>query len=273
MTLSIFAAALIRSLVMPPINLLLLIAIGYLMRRRWPRTGRYVSRFAIVALLVISTGAGSMLLVAPLENMTAPLADARTVGAQAIVVLSAGMVGAAPEYGGRDAPDAVTLVRMQYGAYLQHQTALPLLVSGGIVPAARATGSLGAMMARTLREDFNTPVAFIEDKSETTEQNARNSARMLKAAGIKRVLLVTHAMHMPRAREAFVRAGLEVVEAPTMFYSRTGGSPFALIPSASGLYRSHYAMHEWVGLLWYRMQHSSSTIPSTTTPAAPRSST
>ena len=254
MTFSIFASALIRIIVMPPINLLLLIALGYLMRRRWPRTGRLMSRSALVVLLVISTNAGSRLLVAPLENLTAPLADARSAGAQAIVVLSAGMVNAAPEYGGQDAPDPVTLVRLQYGARLQHQTALPIMVSGGRVAGATSTGSLGAMMARTLREDFRTSVAWIEDQSEDTDQNAVNSARMLKAAGISRVLLVTHALHMPRARQAFARQGIDVVEAPTLFYSRAAWSPWMLLPSASGLYRSYYAMHEWVGMAWYRMQ-------------------
>lgn len=250
-------SSLIRIIVMPPTNLLLLIALGLFLRRRWPRAGRVLSWSAIAVLLVISTNAGSMLLVTPLENLTTPLADATAANAaraQAIVVLSAGMMEAAPEYGGMDAPDPVTLVRLQYGAYLQHQTGLPLLVSGGIAPSNQATGSLGAMMARTLRDDFRTPVTWIEDKSETTEQNAVYSARILKAAGVQRVLLVTHAMHMPRSREAFARAGLDVVEAPTLFYSRARWSPYMLFPSASGLYRSYYACHEWVGLIWYRMQ-------------------
>jgi uncharacterized SAM-binding protein YcdF (DUF218 family) len=257
MTLTTFADGLIRMIVVPPANLLLLIALGYLVRRRWPRSGRVLSRSAIVALLVLSTSAGSLMLVAPLENLTTPLAQAKGTGAQAIVVLSAGIVDAAPEYGGQDTPDPVTLVRLQYGAWLQHETGLPLLVSGGIVPGTPSTRSLGAMMARALREDFRTPVAWIEDKSETTEQNAVYSARMLQAAGVKRVLLVTHAMHMPRSREAFARRGIDVVEAPTMFYSRARWSPFMLVPTASGLYRSHYAMHEWIGLAWYRLRNRS----------------
>ena len=37
----------------------------------------------------------------------------------------------------------------------------------------------------------------------------------LEAAGVRRILLVTHAMHMKRARDAFEAAGLEVVPAPT----------------------------------------------------------
>jgi uncharacterized SAM-binding protein YcdF (DUF218 family) len=251
MTLTTLASGLIRMLIMPPANLLLLIALGYLLRRRWPRAGRWLGRSALVLLAVLSTNAGALLLVAPLENLTTPLADARGAGAQAIVVLSAGIVDAAPEYGGLDAPDPVTLVRLQYGAWLQHQTGLPLMVSGGVI--ADAPRSLGAMMARTLGEDFKTPVTWIEDKSQTTEQNALYSARMLQAAGVRQVLLVTHAMHMPRSREAFEKRGIRVVEAPTMFYARGKWSPYMFVPSASGLYRSYYALHEWTGLLWYRV--------------------
>lgn len=254
MTLSSFANGLIRVMMMPPTNLLLLIAVGYLLRRRWPRAGRTLSVAAIVALLVLSTHAGSNLLVAPLENLSTPLTNAAATGAQAIVVLSAGSVNQAPEYGGHDAPDAVTLVRLQYGAYLQHQTALPLMTSGGIVSSSPSPQALAVMMARTLREDFRTPVQWVEDQSEDTHENALYSARMLKAAGIKRVLLVTHALHMPRSREAFERQGMEVVAAPTMFYSRAPWSLYQMVPSANGLYRSQYAMHEWVGIAWYRLR-------------------
>jgi uncharacterized SAM-binding protein YcdF (DUF218 family) len=254
MSFAIVANALLRTLIMPPVCLLLLIALAWLMRRRWPRTARLLTGSAIAVLLVMSTRAGSLLLLTPLENMTSPLADAGAAGGQAIVVLSAGMVDSAPEYGGHDVPDEATLIRLQYGAWLQHQTGLPVLVSGGIVPPTSSTRSLGAMMARALREDFNTPVRWVEQQSETTAQNAVFSARMLRQDGIKRVLLVTHAMHMPRARAAFAREGLEVVEAPTLFYSRAPWSGFMLIPSASGMYRSYFATHEWVGLLWYRLQ-------------------
>jgi uncharacterized SAM-binding protein YcdF (DUF218 family) len=110
------------------------------------------------------------------------------------------------------------------------------------------------MMARVLREDFKTEVAWEEGQSEDTAENALFSARILKAAGIRRVLLVTQAMHMPRARAEFIRAGIEVVPAPTLFYSQVKWSPLMLVPTASGLYRSFYAVHEWMGLIWYRLQ-------------------
>jgi uncharacterized SAM-binding protein YcdF (DUF218 family) len=109
-------------------------------------------------------------------------------------------------------------------------------------------------MAKALREDFRTPVRRVETAARDTHQNAVYSARILRAEGVRRVLLVTHAMHMPRAVEAFERAGLQVVPAPTAFYSRGKQSMLGWLPSAAGMYRSYYAMHEWIGLLWYRLR-------------------
>lgn len=238
-------------LLMPPTSLLILIALGFLLRRRWPRTGQVLGWFATLALLVFSTRAGALLLARPLENMTAPLYDARTTGAQAIVVLGAASLERAPEYGA-DVPDPVALTRLQYGAHLQHATGLPLLVTGGLQSSTPGAVPVGATMARVLRDDFRTPVKWVENSARDTAQNAAFSARILKAAGVRRVLLVTHAMHMPRSREAFVREGLQVVEAPTAFVSHRPFSPMMLLPSANGLYQSFYATHEWVGLMLYR---------------------
>lgn len=238
-------------LLMPPTSLLILIALGFLLRRRWPRAGHVLGWFGILALVVFSTRAGALLLARPLENMTAPLYDARTTGAQAIVVLGAASLERAPEYGA-DVPDPVALTRLQYGAHLQHATGLPLLVTGGLQSSTPGAVPVGATMARVLRDDFRTPVKWVENSARDTAQNAAFSARILKAAGVQRVLLVTHAMHMPRSREAFVREGLQVVEAPTAFVSHRPFSPMMLLPSANGLYQSFYATHEWVGLMLYR---------------------
>jgi uncharacterized SAM-binding protein YcdF (DUF218 family) len=245
MELNQIAGNVLRLLIMPPASLFLLIGLGALLRRRWPRSGRALRAGATVALVVLSTNAGAWLLVQPLEAMTTPLADAQAAGAQAIVVLGAGSVEGAPEYGGRAVPDQVALVRLHYAAHLQHATGLPLLVSGANGNPPRG------IMAQVLRDDFKTPVAWVDDRSGDTAENAVNSARILKAAGIRRVLLVTQAMHMARARAQFVRSGIDVIEAPTLFYSRITWAPGMLVPSASGLYRSFYATHEWIGLGWY----------------------
>jgi uncharacterized SAM-binding protein YcdF (DUF218 family) len=251
-----------RDLILPPANLFLLILIGLVMLHRWPRAGRIVAGAGLAALTLLSTTAGASLFVRPLESMTAPLHAPERAGAQAIVVLAAGRLQRAPEYGGYDVPDTLALGRLRYAAHLQRATHLPVLVSGGVGAGAGDAGAqcqgvaLADAMAVALREDFGVPVRWIEPRSRDTFENATYSAAMLRRDGILRVLLVTDAMHMPRARAAFEHAGLEVVAAPTLFYGAPVRSIGAFFPSAEGMRRSWYALYELVGIAWYRIRQA-----------------
>ncbi|KQV82492.1 hypothetical protein ASD15_10775 [Massilia sp. Root351] len=236
---------------LPPMCLFLAMLAGWLLRRRWPRFGTALAGGGLAALVVLSTDAGARLLVRPLETMSAPLAPGQPL-AQAIVVLAAGNMEHAPEYGG-NSPDSIALARLRYGARLQHQTGLPLLVSGGNADPARGIPPKAESMARALREDFRTEVRWVEAASATTAENAAFSARLLKPAGVRTVLLVTDAMHMPRARRTFERAGLQVVAAPTMFRAWGPVSASSFLPRADALASSYYAAYEWIGLAWYRL--------------------
>jgi uncharacterized SAM-binding protein YcdF (DUF218 family) len=238
---------------LPPLNLIVLCFVGMLLGRRWPRTGKVLSVGALVVLLVLSTGIGSLILVSPMEHRTAPLVSTRDTGAQAIVILAAGRLSNAPEYGGEDVPSNVELARLRYAAKLYRETGLPILVTGGAPDGSKESEAAG--MARSLREDFHVPVQWLEERSNTTAENAIFSARILHAAGLKRILLVTDALHMPRAHAVFDVTGLEVVPAPTVFFSDQRLTPLDFIPSGEPLRRSHYAAHEWMGLLWYHLRH------------------
>ena len=244
----------VQALVLPPMGLFLLYGAGWILRFWWPRLGRVVCGGAIVLLFVLCTNAGAWLLLRPLESLEPPLQSAH--GAEAIVVLSAGRLENSPEYGGKDIPDYVALARLRYAAKLQRETGLPLLVSGGYGKMDRRDESLATGMARVLQEDFATPVTWIEGKSANTAQNAAFSAAILKRDGVRRILLVTDAMHMPRARGAFARAGLEVIGAPTMFFSRERLEMLDFLPGSEGLRRSRYAVYEWLGMAWYGLQYA-----------------
>lgn len=242
----------LASLLLPPLNLIALCLVGFAVRRRWPRTGSAISVGALFILLALSTQAGARLVVAPLENLTRPLPQ-NAANAQAIVILGGGRLKDAPEYAGHDLPSLSTLGRLAYGAKLYRETLLPILVTGG---APDGPGELeAALMARTLREDFKTPVRWLEQNSSNTAENAQRSVPMLKQAGIRRILLVTDAMHMPRAHAIFQRHGMAVVPAPIRFQSAAPLSAADFLPKASALAHSHYAMHEWIGIYWYRLRY------------------
>ena len=255
-----------RELILPPSSLFLLMAIGFLMRRRFPLGGRIMMGAGIVALFVLSTTAGARLFVKPLEQLTAPLQVVHNTGAQAIVVLAAGRVRDAPEYGGRDIPDYIALARLRYAARLQRATKLPVLVTGGNGLVDDTSWSKADAMAAALRDDFGVPVKWIEGKSSNTAENAAFSAALLRPDAVRRVLLVTDAMHMPRSRTAFQRAGMDVVAAPTLFFSHAPLTVSAYLPSAEGLRQSWYAVYELLGIAWYRLRYHES-VPDAGSPS------
>lgn len=241
-----------RNLILPPASLFLLIAIGLLLRLRWRRAGGIVAGSALALLAFLSSNAGASFLVAPLDAMTTPLLAPERAGAQAIVVLAAGRLQAAPEYGGRDIPDYIALGRLRYAAHLHRRTGLPILVSGGDPRHGEYTHA--DAMATALREDFGVPVRWVEKRSRNTAENAAFSAAMLGPEKVGHVLLVTDAMHMARARTVFQRSGLQVTDAPTMFFGDQARGAGAWVPSAEGLRRSWYASYELNGIAWYRLR-------------------
>lgn len=255
-----------RGLLLPPGNLFLLIAIGLVLWRRWPRTGKAISGVGLALLAFLSTTAGAGWFVVPLEARTTALLAPERAGAQAIVVLAAGQLESAPEYGSRAIPDYVALARLRYAAHLFRKTGLPVLVSGGnggeIDPKTKEREySKADAMAVALREDFNVPVKWIETNSRDTAENAAMSATLLHADGVTRILLVTDAMHMPRAHDVFARNGLEVVDAPTMFFRDQALGAGAWLPSAEGMRRSWYAIYEWIGIAWYQLREEGKAAP------------
>ena len=63
------------------------------------------------------------------------------------------------------------------------------------------------------------------------------------------LVLVTTALHMPRALMLFKQAGLEPIPAPTNYFSKPFRS-WWVFPSATTLAYSEYWAHEQLGILW-----------------------
>ncbi len=236
---------LLKTLFLPPAGPLLVLALGLILgRRRLAFVGLALAWFAATPLV------GDNLLA---TRQTYPALAEPLPEAQAIVVLTAGRLRQAPEYGGADVPDRVTLVRLRYAARLHHRTGLPVLVTGGRVDPADRT-PLGRLAARVLREDFHVAPVWEENRARNTWENAHFSAEYLRARGIERVFLVSHAWHMPRAVYAFRRAGLDPVPAPTAFVRGAGDQLLDYLPRAYAVRHGYWALHEWLGLLWYRLK-------------------
>jgi uncharacterized SAM-binding protein YcdF (DUF218 family) len=255
MTASWLITNIISAVLLPPLVFIIPSIAGFMLHKRWPRLGAVLCIGPLLALIVLSTGAGAKWLAASIEDFAAPLTSAQNSGAQAIVVLGGGRFKNAPEYGGQDIPRLAVLGRLRYGAKLHRETGLPILVTGGTPDGS--SESEAALMARALRDDFGIDAKWQEGASANTAQNAQYSARQLAQAGVKKILLVTDAIHMARSKTIFAHNGLDVVPAPTVFHSREPLAPIDFVPKGHWLGVSSYAMHEWIGIIWYGLRHGS----------------
>lgn len=239
------------SFLLPPVGFATLAIVALLAVRLRPRLSRRVVMACVVALMVLALPAVSDTLLVSLEQdlpLTPPAADPP----QAIVVLGAEIIRTF------DAEEArvggLTLERLRAGAALQRKTQLPVLVSGGVVQSNMPT--VGALMAVSMAEDFRVPVRWTEAKSRDTWENAQFSAEILKAQGIHSIYVVTHPWHMRRAVIAFARTGLTVTAVPTTLDRWPGPIATDFMPRISAWAAAYFAMHEWIGCVWYSLRGS-----------------
>jgi uncharacterized SAM-binding protein YcdF (DUF218 family) len=93
-----------------------------------------------------------------------------------------------------------------------------------------------------------------EEQSRNTIENAVFSRLIANPKPSERWLLITSAYHMPRAMAAFRAAGFPVEAYPVDWRTRGPADlvrPFGAI--SDGLGRTDTAVHEWLGLLAYRL--------------------
>ena len=182
----------------------------------------------IVFAMFFISKSGSLLFAALLERPSPPLSASQAKAAQAIVVLTGAKAS------------------MVEAARLHRQTGLPVLASGGDGEAAA--------IKNHLEKSLQTPVKWTEGNSLNTEQNARFSADILTRAQIRKIILVTHAMHMRRAQAMFADQGFEVVPAPTDFSAWPELRWRDLLPSSEGRKLAKLALHEVFGLAFYKLR-------------------
>ncbi len=123
-----------------------------------------------------------------------------------------------------------------------------LLSAGGPESGEPVEADWGASLY--LRLGVPADRVVLERESRNTRENAERSALVVRERGWKTLLLVTSAMHMPRAAAAFRKAGLEVDLLPVD--RRYGAKDGSWLPRVESLERSSAALRELAGRLVYR---------------------
>lgn len=212
----------------------------------WRALSKWVMGITLVAFWFLGTGIATRVIGVPLEGEETPEIGTLQVGGYDAIVLLGGGMGAHEKCGRAEmfqGADRVWKAAKLWKAYHVEGDGMKMTLSGG--SAAKST--------IPLLRDFGVEgdVFLMFEEARNTEEEAK----LIAAAGIKRILLVTSAWHMPRAKMLFERAGLEVVEATCdyeMHYAAEEPLKFRdFFPSADALHRNSDAMKEWVARIGY----------------------
>jgi uncharacterized SAM-binding protein YcdF (DUF218 family) len=257
----------LTALLLPPASLILLLLIG--VRLLLPRRllGFTIVMLACIGMWLTSTQGFSRVLqtyvlkapraLGPVdieelreEVKAAAKTDPKGTTSIAIVVLGGGMEPRAPEYGISDL-SAWSLERLRYGLWLSRQTGAPVGFAGGLGWSQLDGEQPEARIAqRIAQEEYGRTLRWAEETSRDTRENAGRMAPLLRQAGVKKVLLVTNAWHMPRAARAFREAlGPEftVTAAPMGFFVPRANRVLDWLPSTEGLVQNRVALRELLG--------------------------
>ncbi len=217
-----------------PAGLACLLLLGALLLRNRPRwrNGLLIAAFLLIWLsgnrIVAMTAARS------LEWRHAPL----PVGAHGDVIVVLG--GATREQFAPRPTNEMTEAgdRLYYAMRLWKEGAAPkILVSGGRVELLGPYGKSEAAIMAEMLESMGVPrsAILLEEASRNTWENATGVQTILDEEGLESVLLVTSAMHMPRALAIFRNLGIAATPAPTDYLVTEADFAFYLRP------RSQYA--------------------------------
>ena len=244
----------LSSWLLSPLNWLLLALLSGWVGHRLGRRGRWLQRGGI-ALAAVAIAAMTPLvgngLVGWLEAPQPMDADCLSSPPQVAVVLAGG-VDARPADPTQFSVLGISSRRRveQAVAWWREQPGRSLIMSGG--PQYAGGVPTGALMADYARRLGVPPLAVkTEGTSISTRENARALAR-LQPSVPRQVALVTSAMHMPRSRYAMARAGFRVCAVPADPRRIPFGLPGYLIPRSSALLKTEAALHELVGIGYYR---------------------
>ena len=245
----------LKMLALPPGAFILLLLLAWVLRRRLPKTAGALFGVTLIAFWIIATPrfvewGGRQFETDP------PLATASwatlTQHADAIVVLGAGRRESDPGWGG-DTAGIFSTERVRYASRIARASGLPILTTGGTVWEDSSHPSEADLMADVFEQDHGMKVTWREGKSRTTQENAELSYAILHPLQRDRVVLVTQAWHMPRARRLFEQQGFEVIAAPMGYLSAPNGRPLGgLLPEYNAFSNGVLLVHEWVGSQLYR---------------------
>lgn len=213
-----------------------------------PRTHRLSARALMASAVVYAVfgfGPVAYALLSPLEQAYKPLTDlSRLAGIDWIVVLT-GFAAHNDQLPPGDQLNQSSAYRVLHSVWMAAHRPEPMIAISGSSESAAVmrdvTVALGVASARVK----------VGNDADDTGQSAVDMKTGLNGESC---VLVTSAGHMPRAMGAFKRQGIDCLPAPVEYYTFHPLTFFDYLPSLRNLMLSDLAVHEYLGLIWYRLR-------------------
>lgn len=222
------------------------------------RVAKFAGGLSAALLILFGLLPTGQILIAPLEDRF-PQPDPDQLGAvSGIIVL-----------GGAESP-ALTIARdtvtvKDTGGRLTTGLALARRFPEAMILSTAGYRDKGLTQAEVAGRFFmeagiNPHRLILETESHNTFENAVLSRKLVDPQPTETWLLVTSAFHMPRSMAVFNAAGWAVIPFPTDYRSLPNGELSWRFDVASRLREADLALHEWIGLVAYRLMGRTETL-------------
>ena len=250
-----FLGKILGLITQPLVWVALLLMLGLLVSRRWPRWSHGLLNAALVALLLMGWLPLPDLGLRALENRYAEIPPGADLSGYAGVVLLGGAMGSGNVAQARSQPvvnDAAERMSATAAILLRYPN-LPVVFTGG-EGSLLGTGPSEADRAKMFFDSFGIGANRVryESVSRNTFENAVLTAQMPSVHKTDKWLLLTSAWHMPRSMATFEKAGWNVTAYPVDY--RTGATtPWTEYDLQAGSEHWQILLHEIVGMFAYRL--------------------
>ena len=242
----------------PGLFLLLIVLICLLLVLKKKKMALILIFFFFISFYLLSTWPGEYLLVRTLEDDYSPYSfeqlSKEEIRDTVMVILSGGMILGSPATGDEGAESGETTLARLYGGYKIYQKlGCDILLSGGSGPGRSNELPIAKVMQDVLLSwGIDKEKIIIEDLAKTTLESAEYSLKKLEEEGYQRIILVTSALHMRRSVKCFEKSEIKIIPAPVNYiFEKEPLNILDFLPNAGALSNNFYAIHEWIGLVYY----------------------
>jgi uncharacterized SAM-binding protein YcdF (DUF218 family) len=231
-----------------PSGLLIILILSTILLGFVKRTRSY-ARISMVAAVVLYALFGSGIvahqLLEPLEEYYEPVTNPKSLGAVDSIIVLTGHAASLSSISPPSWVNQSSAYRLMEAMYIKQNH-----------PGARIIISGSADSSKTIREvmislGVNSEDLLTDRGAAATYVSALNLSSMLERD--ENCVIITSAGHMPRSMLSLEKQGINCKPVPTEFYTSYELSSFGYLPSPRNLHLSDLAVHEYIGIAWYKL--------------------